>query len=218
MLSKRLRCAASMVRPGCRVADVGTDHAYLPLYLVRAGICPVAIASDIRPGPAETARQHITAAGLEGQITVRLGDGLSCIHAGEVDDIVIAGMGGESIVSILKGAPWVKDSRYHLILQPMTRPEKLREYLLTGGFALREERVVADGTHLYTVMSAVHTGAEPIYDEAAWYRGALGEADRPFLEKEIKRLREQERGCRLDGREPDADRLRRVIRELEETL
>lgn len=218
MLSKCLRCAASMVRPGSRIADIGTDHAYLPLHLVGAGICPAAIASDIRPGPAATARQHVAAAGLEGRITVRLGDGLSCVRPDEADDIVIAGMGGETIASILEGAPWVKDARYHLILQPMTRPEKLREYLLTGGFALCGERVVVDGAHLYTVMAAAYTGAEPVYDEAAWYRGALGEAGRPFLDKEIGRLREQEQGCRLEGRETDADRLRRVIRELEETI
>ena len=76
MLDDRLLCAASLVRPGSRVADIGTDHAYLPLYLVEQGLCPSAIASDVRPGPADSARRHVSEAGLSDRIAVRLGDGL----------------------------------------------------------------------------------------------------------------------------------------------
>lgn len=218
MLDKRLRCAASMVRPGSRIADIGTDHAYLPLHLVQAGLCPSAIATDIRPGPAASARRHAEAAGLEDRIAVRLGDGLSCLAPDEADDIVIAGMGGETIAAILDAAPWVRAPRYLLVLQPMTRPEKLRGYLLTHGFAIREERVVEDGTHLYTVMTAVYTGDPPVFDEAAWYRGALATAGQPFLKKEIRRLHQQEKGRRLAGLTEEADRLARLIRQLEESL
>lgn len=218
MLDERLRCAASLIRRGSRVADIGTDHAYLPIQLIREGICPSAIASDVRPGPAGTARRNVQAAGLDGVIQVRLGDGLSPLSPGEADDIVIAGMGGETIAAILQAAGWVKDGRYRLVLQPMTRPEKLRQYLLTGGFSLLREAVVRAGGHLYVVMSAGYTGAPPVTDEAAYYRGALGKDGAAFLQKEIDRLRRQEAGWQSAGREQQAARLHQLIARLEESL
>ena len=218
MLDNRLLCAASLVRPGSRVADIGTDHAYLPVYLVKHGICPSAIASDIRRGPADNARQNVAQAGLSDCIEVRLGDGLAGIAPDEVDDIVIAGMGGETIADILQAAVWVRHARYHLVLQPMTRPEQLRRYLLTNGFALEQEHVIQDGRHLYTVMAASYTGAPPITDEAAYYRGALGADGRDFLQKEIDRLHRQEQGARLSGNEPEAARLKILIDRLEDSL
>lgn len=218
MLDDRLRCAAALVRPGSRVADIGTDHAYLPLYLVEQGICPAAIASDIRPGPAAIARRNVEAAGLSGRIDVRLGDGLSSISPDEVDDILIAGMGGETIAAILQAAGWVKHSHYRLVLQPMTRPEQLRRWLLTNGFSLRTERMVRDGRHLYTIMAADYTGAAAVTDEAAYYIGALGPDGQDFLEKEIHRLRQQEQGCRMAGKATQAARLQQLLERLEESL
>ena len=219
MLDDRLLCAASLVRPGSRVADIGTDHAYLPLYLVEQGLCPSAIASDVRPGPADSARRHVSEAGLSDRIMVRLGDGLVGIAPDEVDDIVIAGMGGETIAAILQTAPWVKSDRYRLVLQPMTRSEQLRRWLLTNGFTLLTERVTQDGKHLYTVIAAAYTGAPPVTEEVAYYRGALtGEDGAAFLAKEIVRLTKQQAGCRVSGNQPQADRLQQLIEQLEGSL
>lgn len=218
MLDDRLLCAAALVRPGSRVADIGTDHAYLPLYLVKQGICPTAIASDIRPGPADSARRNVEAAGLSDRIDVRLGDGLTGISPDEVDDILIAGMGGETMAAILQGAGWVKHPRYRLVLQPMTRPEQLRRWLLTNGFSLQTEQVVPDGRHLYTVMAAGYTGAAPVTDEAAYYRGALGTEGQAFLRKELERLKKQANGCRLAGNDAKAAHLQQLIDQLEESL
>ena len=162
MLDKRLRCVAGLVRPGSVLADIGTDHAHLPVWLVKEGVCPRAVAADIRIGPAAAARRSVEAAGLEERIDVRVGDGLAPLCPGEADDIVIAGMGGETIASILGAAPWTKDGRYRLILQPMTRHECLRRFLLTGGFDILSEQIVQEGRRRYLVLACAYTGAPPV--------------------------------------------------------
>ena len=179
MLDSRLRLAADFVRPDSRVADIGTDHAHLPVTLVREGRCPSAIASDIRRGPTDNARQNVEQAGLGDVIAVRLGDGLQTVSADEVDDIVIAGMGGETIAAILEDAPWVRNERYRLILQPMTRAERLRAYLFATGFAIDEERVTCVGGHWYTVLCVRYTGVAIEADEARCFVGRipLGQGD-----------------------------------------
>lgn len=194
LLDSRLRLAADLVRDGSRVADIGTDHAHLPVALVSEGRCPSAIASDVRHGPAENARLNIAQAGLESAITVRLGDGLHTVLPDEVDDIVIAGMGGETIAAILAEAPWIKEPRYRLILQPMTRAEKLRAYLFAEGFTLQEERVARSGRHWYTVLCVQYTGAVTAATEALCYVGRvpLPAGDGYLQVVETRLLREQQ--------------------------
>ncbi len=191
VLDKRLGTVASLVRRGSRVADIGTDHAYLPVYLVQAGVAIGGIAADIGGGPLAAARHTVAAAGLEEKISLRLGDGLSPVSADEVDDIVIAGMGGETIVDILDAAPWVKDGRYQLVLQPMTRAEVLRRWLLHNGFTVTVERLVRDKHRLYTVMQATYTAAEPPTEELPVYAGffppAEGAAYRSMMAQHLRR-------------------------------
>ena len=131
-LDARLSAVAALVREGRRVADIGTDHALLPVWLVRTGRCPAAVASDIRQGPAAAARRQVEKAALSDRISVRVGDGLAPLAPGEAEDIVIAGMGGETVAEILAAAPWVRNKAYHLVLQPMSKPEKLRQFLWVG--------------------------------------------------------------------------------------
>lgn len=157
-LGVRLSSVAARVRSGARVADIGTDHALLPVWLVQSGQCPSAVASDIGEGPAAAARRTVAGAGLESAVSVRVGDGLAPVWPDEVDDIVIAGMGGETIAEILSAAPWVADPHYRLVLQPMSKPERLRIFLAENGFAIQDEDVVAEGERLYTVMTATFTG------------------------------------------------------------
>ena len=158
MLDARLRQVAAFVRQGSRLADIGTDHAFLPVELVKSGRCTYAVASDVRVGPVAAATRTVSEAGLQDKIAIRLGDGLSTVSEDEVDDIVIAGMGGETIAMILAAALWVNNGRYRLILQPMTRAEKLRRYLWESGFAILAEEVVHDGRHWYTVIHTAYTG------------------------------------------------------------
>ena len=207
-LDKRLSVVASMVRRGSRVADIGTDHAYLPVYLVQAGICPGGIATDIRSGPLEAAHRTVTEASLTDVIALRLGDGLSPVAADEADDIVIAGMGGETIVDILSAAAWVKDICLRLVLQPMTRAEELRRWLLTNGFSVSEERLVRDGHRLYPVMTVAYTAAMPAEDECTFYAGFFSaEEGRPYREMMAEHLTRRAAGLAHGGDIVGAQRL-----------
>lgn len=214
MLDSRLRLAADLVREGSRVADIGTDHARLPVALVAEGRCPTAIASDVRRGPVDNARRTVEQAGLTAAVSVRLGDGLQTVQPDEVDDIVIAGMGGETIAAILEAAPWVRAERYRLILQPMTRAEKLRAYLFAHGFAILSERVTRVGRHWYTVIHAAFTGEVAAADAARCYIGRipLPEGD-GYLQVVENRLQRQQRACPTAEIEACLDAVRRYRRE-----
>lgn len=199
-LDKRLSAVAALVRQDSRLADIGTDHAYLPVYLVQAGVCPSAIASDIGAGPLEAARHTVTANGLTSKIALRLGDGLATVKAGEVEDVAIAGMGGETIAAILEAAPWVKDGRIRLILQPMTRAEDLRRWLLHNGFSVSEEHLIVDGRHLYPVLAAEYTAAPPCEDEVCIYGGFFtAEEGRPYRQMMAEHLLRRARGYEHSG-------------------
>ena len=199
-LDKRLSAVAALVRQGSRLADIGTDHAYLPVHLVQAGVCPSAIASDIGEGPLDAARRTVTENGLTSEIALRLGNGLATVSAGEVEDIAIAGMGGETIVMILEAAPWVQDEGIRLILQPMTRAEDLRRWLLHNGFAILEEHLIIDGRHLYPVMAAEYTAAPVCEDELAIYGGFFtAEEGRPYRRMMAEHLLRRVRGYYHDG-------------------
>ena len=206
-LDKRLSAVAALVRRGSRLADIGTDHAYLPVYLVERGICPSAIASDIGEGPLDAARRTVAAAGLTREIPCRLGNGLVTVSSDEVEDVAIAGMGGETIAAILEAAPWVQDARLRLILQPMTHAEDLRRWLLTNGFAVLEEHLIRDNRHLYPVLAAEYTGV-PVEDELACYAGFFSpEEGRPYRQHMAEHLRRRAEGLRLGGNTDESARL-----------
>ena len=164
-ISKRLRAAADFVRAGAFVADVGTDHAYLPIYLAKTGKIRGGVASDINEGPYLCAKKNIAAEGLSDILTACHTAGLSGIEEFSPTDIMVCGMGGELIASILDGAPWVKNGKIKLILQPMTHPEILRKYLLDSGFNVKDEKIVHEDK-LYVVLSAEYSGISESYTEA----------------------------------------------------
>ena len=207
MIDERLLTAASFVRRGSRAADIGADHAYLCIHLIRQGICPEVIATDIRPGPIAIARGNITAAGLDSVISVRSGDGLAPISSGEVDDIIIAGMGGETIAGIVDAAPWTKDGGLRLILQPMSKPEELRRRMYLAGFSPIAESTARAAGRMYTVMAMEYdppAAAVLSKCQAAWYCGALDprhSESRQFLEYQRDRLLRAAAAGRNDLRE-----------------
>ncbi len=213
MTDKRLLCVASMVRKGALLADIGTDHAYLPTYLMKQDAISLAIAADIGEGPAASARRTVQEAGFADVIDVRVCDGLSAIAPDEVSDIVIAGMGGETIIHILEEAPWVKSTIYRLILQPMTKTVELREWLFRNGFVIDEERVVVDGGHIYNVLSVRFDNAAPITDPLRPYIGALkaDEESRPYILAQCGYLRQKISGLCKTGHTEEADRLSAVL-------
>lgn len=153
-MNKRLSAIATLVNEGKGLVDVGTDHGYLPAYLAASGYKGALFASDINEGPLHSARRTAAESGQKERICFLLCDGLSLCPPEEIDTIVIAGMGGDMIVKILDEAEWCMDPRYHLILQPMTKAEVLRYWLVYNEFAIESETIVEDGGTLYQIISS----------------------------------------------------------------
>lgn len=156
-LSPRLMAAANFVRPMAVVADVGTDHAYLPIYLCKLGKIRSAVASDINEGPVARAKINIATHSLAKKIAVCHTDGLTGIEAYSPTDIIICGMGGELIAEIIKRAEWTKSRSIRLILQPMTHADKLRKFLCDEGYLIIDE-ALAKEEKVYQIICAEYRG------------------------------------------------------------
>lgn len=190
-LNERLSLCASLVRKGKRVADIGTDHAYLPVWLVRAGFVPFAIAADIKAEPLKSGQLTIEKYHAESYIETRLCDGLKGIESSEIDDVVIAGMGGETIIHILSDALWLKDSTKRLVLQPMSKHELVIDYLYQNGFELKEHKCAFCDGKIYTAFSAEYSGHTNLCSELFSYTGLLkgeNDHDKKFLLSVINHL------------------------------
>lgn len=155
-LDARLSAAADLVRNGARFADVGTDHAFLPAYLLLNGKIEYAVCSDLRKGPLKNAEETVKRYGLENKVDLRLSNGLDAYKDGEVNEIAVAGMGGLLISEFIKRTAWLKNDTIHLILQPMTHAEDLRKTLYQNGFFIDKEIAVKDGDKLYIIISAYY--------------------------------------------------------------
>ena len=157
-ISKRLCTAAQYVRSGAVVADIGTDHAYLPIFLLKSGKISYAVCSDINEGPLRSARENAREAGIFENIDFTLADGADALADRELSDIAICGMGGELIADIIDRAPHLKDENINLILQPMTKQEKLRAYLASAGFGITHESYSFDSGKYYVCLLASFNG------------------------------------------------------------
>ncbi len=221
-LNRRLQACAGMVRKDCVVADIGTDHAYLPIWLVKKEIIPKAIASDINIGPLQKAAFNIRRYNAGRQVDARLSDGLELIFPNEADDIVIAGMGGELIADIIEKAPWLKDAQKHLILQPMTCAPELRSYLSAHGFSVKREQAVQDGGHIYTVMQAEYDPAQVQTGNVFLQIGILTadtEENRAYIAQQCGRLQKRANGLRQSGKQAEeADKTEQVLAQLKQVL
>ena len=151
VLQPRLQALADLVADGAHIADVGTDHGYLPVYLLQEKKIAFAIASDINVEPLEHARRTAKEFGIGENIEFRLCGGLDLIRAEEVDTVIVAGMGGETIASILTAAPWLLKSDITLLLQPMSKQEFLRKWLTENGYFFLSEHLVWDKEVLYPI-------------------------------------------------------------------
>lgn len=212
-LDERLMLCASFVRDGIKAVDVGTDHAYLPVYLVKSGKIKEAVASDVREGPLSNAKNNIQKNGLSEQIRTVLSDGLAEIMPAQADDIIIAGMGGELIIKIIDAACWLKDSDKHLILQPMTRAEELREYLCKNGFYIQKEKACISCKKTYSVMLCVYDGKIRECSDKFRYVGNLDQDGSPEAERYIdvvcEKLKKKIKG--FEKGMPEYDSLYRLI-------
>ena len=163
-MDRRLSTIASQIENGIGLADVGTDHGFLPVHLARHGYTGNLYASDINEGPLRTAVDNAEHAGVSGRIKFLLCDGLRLCPPDDVDTIVIAGMGGDMICRILDRAEWCMDRRYKLILQPMTKSEVLRYWLVNNEFEILAEDLVPEGGNLYQLIVARFGGSTRLSD------------------------------------------------------
>ncbi len=221
MLSKRLLCCSEMVH-GRVVADIGTDHAQLPIYLVETGRCDRAYACDIAEGPLSFAKKNIADVGLEDKIETVLSDGLTELSDDSISDIVIAGMGGEMIRDILaNGIDKAKSA--NLILQPNTRAWELVDWLSRSGFEISEQKAVVDGKFIYPVINAGYTGAERILTQSECLAAGFDlneEISGKYLTAQVKRLRGAANGMKkaLNPDNDEVNELESTADELEELL
>ncbi len=153
-LAERLAALAFHVPAGSMVADIGTDHAYLPIYLVEKGICTRVIATDLNPGPFRSAGRKVEERGLGDQVDLRLGYGLKVLQPGEVEVLVLAGMGGNTIREILAASPEILGTVKRLVLQPMADPGDLRCWLAAGGWRISDEQLLEEDGRIYVVVVA----------------------------------------------------------------
>ena len=214
-LSPRLQRIADFMPPGSTIADVGTDHAYLPLWLLQTGRCDTAFATELRSGPLQNAASDAAAAGVSDQLTLLLCDGLTRCSPDDVDTVVIAGMGGETIQGILDASPWALEKR--LILQPQTKFSELRLFLASRGVGIADAALVYDTGRIYRVWLA----ASGVPAESGWIESPLLRKRDPLLkaytEDLIKRLRKQIRGLEC-ATTTDKNQLALLHAELEEYL
>lgn len=192
-LTERLSAAASLVKGGGIVADIGTDHGYLPVYLIQSGKIKKAIAADIGKMPLENARKSVAQYGLSDEIELRLSDGLNSFSENEVDEIVFAGMGGTLIAEKLKETPWIKNEKLHFVFQPQSRAEDLREFLFANGFEIGEEIATHEGNRFYIAFDAFYTGDIPEFSVADCFLGRLPKTEdaKIHIKKQINRLQKR---------------------------
>lgn len=208
-LSPRLAAVADLVDPDTGLADIGTDHAYLPVWLILNGRINRAIAADIRPGPLDHARRTAAEYGLTDRLDFRLCDGLDAIKPSECDTITIAGMGGETMAGVLARALWTRDGK-KLILQPQSTQHVLRRFLASHGWRICSERVVREGARWYPVllvqggqMPPLHPGEAMAGKPETWVEQP---ERREYLEWLLKRTRAQLAGLAQSAKPEDAVR------------
>ncbi len=168
-LTDRLLKIASLVTKGKRVADIGTDHGYIPVYLLNKGHVDFAILADVNKGPLENARGEVRHNNLLEKVDLRLGSGIEVLRVNEVDEVIIAGMGGILISELLEAKKEVAHSVDKLILQPMQAQNELRKYLLNNGYEILDEVLVKEDFRVYEIIIAKYTDKNTAVEDEIYY-------------------------------------------------
>lgn len=199
-LSNRLSAVAALVKEGSFIADIGTDHGYIPIFLMKEGRIRGAVAADINRGPLRRAQQHIADCGLEDRIEVRLSDGLKEIAPGKVDTMIAAGMGGGLMMRILDEGKETADSLKYCILQPQSEVRKVRKYLTLHGWLIESEDMVEEDHKFYPMMRALRGRTEDYSEYEYIYGKKLLQMRHPVLKKYLLREKklQEEIICRLE--------------------
>lgn len=215
-IDNRLKVCADMVSGNGIVCDVGTDHAYLPAYLIENNICDYAIASDINEGPLKFAQQTIIKYHIEDKIRLLKSDGLKNIPSENVSDVVIAGMGGETIAEIISGTQWLK-SGVNLVLQPMTRAGYLRKWLYKNGFEIAEEKAVIQDRFIYTAIRAFYSGYKFNIGKVTEITGRINietDAGMKYCQNQLSKINNIAMGLSKAGKTEDSQEYQRIAERL----
>lgn len=214
-LDQRLGCVASLVKKCECVIDIGTDHAYLPVYLLQKEVCESAFACDVRQGPLENARATVKNYGLENRIETVLSDGLDSVKPQKNCCVVLAGMGGILISELLSRASWLCDGSIQIVVQPMSHPEYVRRFFYDNGFTITAEKTAADAKHCYLALSAVYTGKKTEYTDGRLYYGELfrneDETSYLYLKRQYDRLKKRYCAIRSDKKYTDESRALKAV-------
>ncbi|MCC0648208.1 class I SAM-dependent methyltransferase [Clostridioides sp. ZZV15-6598] len=191
-LTDRLLKIASLVSDGKKIADVGTDHGYIPVYLLKEERVPFAVLADVNKGPLDNARKEVIQNNLLEKVDLRLGSGIEVLEIGEVEEVIIAGMGGILISELLEAKKEVAHSIEKLILQPMQAQEELRRYLLNNGYEILKEVLVREDFRIYEIIVAKYTGKNTIIEDEIQFEVGIKLLENKdslfydFIEKKIK--------------------------------
>lgn len=218
-LGPRLELCAALIRGGRPLCDVGTDHAYLPVWLLKSGLVPRALGVDVNPGPLETAARNGARYGVGDRLSLRLSDGLRQVSPSEAEDIVIAGMGGELILRMVEETPWLRDPEKWLVLQPMSSVRDLRLGLSRLGFRVLTERAVLDGGRPYSAFSVQFAGEAPEPDILYPWTGLLEpgtEAAARYAERALRDLQGRLAGALRGRGDSSPQELEAAITSIEE--
>lgn len=225
-ISNRLMTAAALVTQGYTLADVGTDHGYIPIYLLQQKKIPAAIAMDINEGPLERAKEHIALYGLQAYIQTRLSDGVAALKPGEVEAVLIAGMGGGLVMHILKDGEKVCQSAKELILQPQSEIEHVREFLREKGYTILAEDMVYEDGKFYPMMKVQYQGenenaqkASEVLKLSDLYGGLLLQNRHPVLKTFLEKERLIYTGIKENlEKQPVSEKIRMRLAEVEDIL
>ena len=188
-LSNRLAACRDFIKPGSRVADIGCDHGYLGIHLLMKDIASFVFAADINPQPLDSAKKNANKYGVTEKMSFFLSDGAKNIPH-DFDTLVCAGMGADTIISILDAAPWLKDKKYTLILQCQSRRPQLRKYLSAQGYRICKETLAQDGKFIYPVLEATYAPGELLTPGGCYISPALLKSNSPLLIPFYQRLQD----------------------------
>lgn len=192
-LSPRLEACASLVNDGARLCDVGCDHGYVPVSLVLSGKIKSAVACDINEAPLASCERLVRMYKLTDKIKCVLSDGLKNVDGSEIDDILLAGMGGELISQILSECCYAGEK--HIIINAMTHPELARKWLFENGYKIQNDLIIPDGRHHYSVFDAVYTGEFADFTEADCFLGEISDfSDREYFVHLLNYLKNKQKG------------------------
>ena len=225
-ISNRLMTAAALVTQGYTLADVGTDHGYIPIYLLQQKKIPAAIAMDINEGPLERAKKHIALYGLQAYIQTRLSDGVAALKPGEVEAVLIAGMGGGLVMHILKDGEKVCQSAKELILQPQSEIEHVREFLREKEYTILAEDMVYEDGKFYPMMKVQYQGenenaqkASEVLKLSDLYGGLLLQNRHPVLKTFLEKEKLIYTGIKENlAKQPASEKIRTRLAEVEDIL